>query len=54
MVYEGNSSLVLLAGSDENFEQCGGGNLTQVGFFQVTTLVHELSMFKNFALLSDA
>lgn len=51
---EGKSRLVLGAGADVNVEQWGGGKLTQVGFFRATMLVHELSIFKNFFLLSDA
>jgi cleavage and polyadenylation specificity factor subunit 1 len=46
--------LVIGAGSDVNIEQWGNDKLTQVGFFRATMEVLDITLFKNFFLLSDA
>lgn len=52
---EGRNRLVIGAGADVNIEQWGtSGKLTQVGFFRATMQILDISLFKNFFLLSDA
>jgi cleavage and polyadenylation specificity factor subunit 1 len=51
---EGRNRLVIGAGADVNVEQWGDGRLTQVGFFRATMQILDISLFRNFFLLSDA
>lgn len=51
---EGKSRLVVGAGADINVEQWGSDKLTQVGFFRATMHIQDVTIFKNFFLLSDA
>lgn len=51
---EGKSRMVVGSGADVNVEQWDGEKLTQVGFFRATMHVQDVTIFKNFFLLSDA
>jgi cleavage and polyadenylation specificity factor subunit 1 len=51
---EGKNRIVIGAGADINIEQWGNDKLTQVGFFRATMHVSDITLFKNFFLLSDA
>lgn len=48
------SRLLVGAGNEITVEQWGGGKLTQVGFFHCQMQVQEITVLKNFLLLSDA
>mmetsp|Transcript_16120 Transcript_16120/g.15553 ORF Transcript_16120/g.15553 Transcript_16120/m.15553 type:complete len:206 (-) Transcript_16120:700-1317(-) len=51
---DGRNRLVIGAGADVNIEQWGNDKLTQVGFFRATMEVLDITLFKNFFILSDA